>query len=103
MFAAQLKVKPTSYDEYGQPCFPVAQEKGLIEFQENRLIQEALASGYTMVVANTLFETIKQNVASAAAHGPVDVMEIGGGRGGFFDQVQSFVRSYVNVEPGRPA
>src|SRR5688572_16010506 len=102
MFAAQLTVQPTSYDEYGQPCFPIAQGKGLIEFQENRLIQEALDSGYTMAVADTLFEAIRQQVASAAAHRPVDVMEIGGGRGAFFDQVQSFARSYINIEPGRP-
>ncbi len=103
MFAAQLKVEPTSYDEYGQPCYPVAQAKGLIEFQENRLIKEALATGYTMTVATTLFEAIKDQVARAAAKGPVDVLEIGGGSGDYFEQVRNYVRSYLNIEPGRHA
>jgi hypothetical protein len=44
MFSLELKESPTSYDEYGQPCYPVGQEKGLIEFQENRLIRQALAN-----------------------------------------------------------
>src|SRR5688500_3262752 len=103
MLSNELRIKPSAYDEYGQPCFARTQEKGLIEFQGNRLIQEALSSGYTMAVANTLFEAIRQQVGSAAAHRPVDVMEIGGGRGAFFDQVQSYARSYINIEPGRPA
>ena len=47
MFSLKLTADPAHYDEYGQPCYPVGQEKGLIEFQENRLIKQALADGYT--------------------------------------------------------
>lgn len=81
MFSLDLEVSPTSYDEYGQPCYPVGQEKGLIEFEENRLTKQALANGYTATVATTLFEIIGRQVALASLRGPVDVMEIGGGTG----------------------
>ena len=101
MLAAQLRIQPTSYDEYGQPCFPLAQEKGLHEFQNLHLIREAIADGYTAAIARTLFDAVRQQVAIAAANGPLDVLEMGGDRGAFFEQVKSHVRSYINVEPGR--
>jgi ubiquinone/menaquinone biosynthesis C-methylase UbiE len=101
MFSLELKVSPTYYDEYGQPCYPVGQEKGLIEFQENRLIKQALANGYTATVATTLFEIIGRQVALASLRGPVDVMEIGGGTGAFYARVKNNARTYINIEPGR--
>jgi hypothetical protein len=70
MVSLELKVSPTHYDEYGQPCYPVGQEKGLIEFQENRLIKQALANGYTATVATTLFDIIGRQVALASLRGP---------------------------------
>ena len=84
MVSLELKVSPTYYDEYGQPCYPVGQEKGLIEFQENRLIKQALANGYTATVATTLFDIIGKQVSLASLRGPVDVMELGGGTGVFY-------------------
>jgi ubiquinone/menaquinone biosynthesis C-methylase UbiE len=101
MFSLELKESPTYYDEYGQPCYPVGQEKGLIEFQENRLIRQALAHGYTAAVANTLFDIIGRKVALASLGRPADVLEIGGGRGEFYAHVKNHARTYINVEPGR--
>lgn len=100
MFSPELTASPAYYDEYGQPCYPVGQEKGLIEFQENRLIKQALADGYTASVANTLFRIIRQQVALAASRGPVDVLEIGGGGGDFYERVKTNARTYINIEPG---
>jgi ubiquinone/menaquinone biosynthesis C-methylase UbiE len=101
MFSLELTVDPSYYDEYGQPCYPVSQGKGLIEFQETLLIKEALANGYTAAVATTLFDIIGQQVALASLHRPADVLEIGGGSGDFYERVKNSVRTYINVEPGR--
>jgi ubiquinone/menaquinone biosynthesis C-methylase UbiE len=101
MFSLELKVSPSYYDEYGQPCYPVGQEKGLIEFQENRLIKQALADGYTATVANTLFGIIARQVALASFRRPADVLESGGGTGAFYLHVKDYARSYINIEPGR--
>lgn len=76
MFSLELELAPFHYDEYGQPCYPVNQDKGLIEFQENRLIKGALANGYTAAVAATLFDVIEREVALASLRGPADVLEL---------------------------
>jgi ubiquinone/menaquinone biosynthesis C-methylase UbiE len=101
MFSLELKVSPTYYDEYGQPCFAVDQEKGLIDFQENRLIKHALANGFTAAVATTLFDMIARHVALDSLGRPVDMLELGGGSGAFYVHVKDNARTYVNVEPGR--
>ena len=100
MFSLKLTASPTHYDEYGQPCYPVGQVKGLIEFQGNHLIKQALADGYTAAVAMTLFDQIGRQMALAASRGTVDVLEIGGGSGSFYPRVKNNVRTYINVEPG---
>ncbi|HKO99461.1 MAG TPA: methyltransferase domain-containing protein [Pyrinomonadaceae bacterium] len=99
MFDLNL-TRPPSYDIHGRPCYSVTQEKGLIQFQENHLIQDALAQGYTQKVATTLFNIIKKRVQKEAAVKPVDVMEVGGGQGDYFEYVKDSVRTYLNVEPG---
>ena len=101
MFSLELKASPTYHDEYGQPCYPVSQRKGLIEFQENHLIKHALANGYTAAVATTLFDIIGRQVALASLRRPADVLEVGGGSGAFYAHVKNNVRTYINVEPGR--
>jgi ubiquinone/menaquinone biosynthesis C-methylase UbiE len=101
MFSVELKVNAAYYDEYGQPCYPVGQEKGLIEFQENRLIKHALANGFTAAVARTLFDMIGRQVALASLSRPADMLEIGGGSGTFYVHVKNSARTYINIEPGR--
>ncbi|MBA3713608.1 MAG: methyltransferase domain-containing protein [Pyrinomonadaceae bacterium] len=101
MFSLELKASPTSYDEYGQPCYPVDQEKGLSEAQGNRLLKEAFASGYTAAVAKTLVGITRRQVLLASSQRPADVLEIGGGNGGFYDGLRNKARTYINVEPGR--
>ena len=100
MFDLDLKLSPTHYDEYDLPCYPIQQEKGLIELQENRLIKEALADGYTAAVAETLFGLISRQVALASSGRPTDLLEIGGGTGRFFEGVKENARTYINIEPG---
>lgn len=103
MFPLKLTSEPAYFDEHGQPCYPVSQGKGLIEHQDNRLLEGALADGYVVALADTLHTWIKQQVALAAAGRKLDLLELGGGAGGLFEWVGDYARSYVNVEPGRPA
>jgi ubiquinone/menaquinone biosynthesis C-methylase UbiE len=102
MFDLRLKTRPSHYDEYGQPCYPTAQEKGLSEFQINQLIAAALAEGYTGAVAKILLKLIKKEILIASGSRKVDMLEIGGGNGHFFDLVEEYTSTYVNVEPGYP-
>lgn len=103
MFRLKLTCEPAYFDEHGQPCFPVSQGKGLIEHQDNRLLEGALADGYVGALADTLHGWVRRQVAQAAAGRGLDLMELGGGAGGLFEWVKDYARTYVNVEPGRPA
>lgn len=103
MFPLRLTSEPAYFDEHGQPCYPVSQGKGLIEHQDNRLLEGALADGYVEAVADALHAWIRRQVALAAGGGKLDLMELGGGAGGLFEWVKDYARTYVNVEPGRPA
>jgi ubiquinone/menaquinone biosynthesis C-methylase UbiE len=100
MFDLRLTSEPLYYDEHRQPCYAVSQEKGLIESQDNRLLAAALADGYTAAVAETLLGWIRRQVARHSAGRPLDILEIGGGSGAFFERVRDLTRTYVNVEPG---
>jgi ubiquinone/menaquinone biosynthesis C-methylase UbiE len=93
--------RPDFFDEYGQPCFNVNQDKGLSERQNNDLLNSALADGYTAKVAEALKNWIKSEVTSANPGTKVDLLEIGGGGGSFFECVKDTVRTYINVDPGR--
>jgi ubiquinone/menaquinone biosynthesis C-methylase UbiE len=101
MFDLQLTSEPLYYDEHRRPCYAVTQDKGLSESQDNRLLESALADGYTAAVAETLFGWIRRQVSLHSAGRAVDVLEIGGGDGAFFERVKDLTRTYVNVEPGR--
>ena len=101
MFDPQLTAEPLYYDEYQQPCYAVSQDKGLSESQDNRLLAGALAEGYTAAVAETLKGWITRQVSRFGAGGAVDILEVGGGDGEFFERVKEITRTYVNVEPGR--
>lgn len=99
----ELKVEPVYYDEYGQPCYALNQEKGLFESQDLQLLEDALADGYTAAVAADLHRLVKQQVLLASDGRTIDIVEIGGGGGYFFDCVKEIARSYINIEPGRIA
>lgn len=101
MFDLQLTTEPLYYDEYNQPCYTVSQDKGLIQVQSNLLLAEALADGYTAAVAETLTGWILRRISRFSAGGTVDILEMGGGSGDFFERVKNVARTYVNVEPGR--
>jgi ubiquinone/menaquinone biosynthesis C-methylase UbiE len=91
---------PVSFDRYGQPRFLLNQTKGLSESQSNQLIESALQDGYTSKVAHSLKTWVLDQIVSASSGKRVDVLEIGGGAGDFFESVKDRVSSYVNVEPG---
>ncbi|HEX8146795.1 MAG TPA: class I SAM-dependent methyltransferase [Pyrinomonadaceae bacterium] len=101
MFDLRLTSEPLYYDEHRQPCYAVSQDKGLSESQDNRLLEGALAEGYTAEVAETLLGWIRRQVSRHCAGGTADILEIGGGDGAFFEHVKEFTRTYVNIEPGR--
>jgi hypothetical protein len=92
---------PDYFDEYGQPCFSVNQSKGLREEQSNELLERALADGYTAKVAEVLKAWIASQVRSISSGKRIDLLEIGGGSGSFFDYVKEHARTYINVDPGR--
>lgn len=103
MFRLKLTTEPAYFDEHGLPCYPVRQGKGLIEHQDNRLLEGALADGYVEAVADALHGWIRRQVALAAGGRKLDLLELGGGAGGLFEWLKDDARTYVNVEPGRPA
>ncbi len=101
MFAVKLKTEPAFYDEYNQPCYPTSQIKGLAENELDHLIQGAISEGYITEIGNQILRLVRREVLAASGGRPVDVLEIGGGDGYFFDWLQEHVRSYINVEPGQ--
>ena len=103
MFQPKLTTEPAYFDEHGQPCYPVSQGKGLIEHQDNRLLEGALAEGYVESLADTLHRWVRREVSLAAGGRKLDLLELGGGAGGLFEWVKDDARTYINVEPGRPA
>lgn len=102
MFDLQLTSEPLYYDEHHQPCYAVTQDKGLSESQDNRLLEGALADGYTAAVGEALVGWIRRQVSRHGAGRTLDILEIGGGDGALFERVKQLARTYVNVEPGRP-
>ncbi|HEX8844837.1 MAG TPA: class I SAM-dependent methyltransferase [Pyrinomonadaceae bacterium] len=103
MFDLHLTSEPIFYDEYRQPCYLFNQEKGLIEFQDNRLLSKALAEGYTLAVAEVMHAWLRDKISLASGGKPLDILEIGGGSGGFFERVKETANTYINVDPGRIA
>lgn len=101
MFKMELTTPPVYFDEYGRPCYHVEQTKGLFELQSNHLFEDALAEGYTVSITNELKRWIADEVALAAADRKLDLLEIGGSRGTFFESVKDSARTYINVDPGQ--
>lgn len=101
MLKVKLTREPAYFDHYDLPCYPSAQVKGIAENQNNHLLQQALTQGYTASVASTLHRWLSQQISLAAQERPLDVLEIGGGRGTFFDVVKKDIRTYINIDPGK--
>ena len=101
MFRPKLINEPAYFDEYDQPCYPISQRKGLIEYQDNHLLEDALTDGYVTALADTLHRWISRQVVLASGGRKLDLLEIGGGVGGLFEWVKESAHTYINVEPGR--
>lgn len=100
----RLRPAPPRFDSLGRPAYPTSQEKGLLEGQNDQLLQRALADGYIGSVARDLFGIVR-NEAGAMRElldRPLDIVEIGGGAGHLFDLIQEHVDSFINVDPGQP-
>ncbi|MDQ3817132.1 MAG: hypothetical protein M3362_05515, partial [Acidobacteriota bacterium] len=98
MLDLHLTAQPLYYDEHRQPCYLVEQDKGLIEFQDNHLLAGALADGYTMAVAENLFDWAREKLSLGSAGEPLDILEIGGGSGDFFERAKECAATYINIE-----
>lgn len=94
-----LLVPPESYDKYGQPRYPIRQTKGLAQFQSDRLMRSASSEGYLERIDSAIFTAVRKEVESLSFGRTVDMLEIGGGTGHFFELVRDYVATYVNVEP----
>jgi ubiquinone/menaquinone biosynthesis C-methylase UbiE len=92
---------PMYFDEFEQPCFHPEQTKGLIEFQRNELLNDALNDGYTAEVARILKNWVREQISATSAGRKLNLLEIGGGAGDFFDEVKDLTAEYVNIEPGQ--
>src|SRR5215208_3279560 len=98
MFKMELTTPPVYFDEHGRPCYLVEQTKGLFERQSNHLFEDALAEGYTVSITNELKQWIADEVVLAGADRKLDLLEIGGSRGTFFELVKDSARTYINVD-----
>ena len=102
MFKVKFTTTPDGYDEYQQPYFIVHQTKGLLGNQNNDLLTGSKNDGYTKAVADKLYLWIYQQVEDFSnGRKKLDVLEIGGGQGHYFEWVKDFVNTYINIEPSR--
>ena len=99
MFQIKLNSLPDYFDEYNQPCYLLKQKKGLVEDRNDYLHIDALADGYVTAVSTTLRLWVSQQVSLAAAGRKVDMLEVGGATGVFFDWVKETACTYINIEP----
>lgn len=95
-----LRVPPEGRDRYGRLSWHVAQTRGLVEHQGDRLMRAAQGSGYLARVDDAIFEATRRIVRGLAGSTRVDVVELGGGDGHLYDRLVEVTRSYVNIEPG---
>lgn len=94
-----LRERPAGWDRYGRPTFEVRQEKGLAEVTSHELTGRATEEGYTIATDHVLNAEIERQVAAVSGGRQLDIVEIGGGTGWFFDRLDRHARTYVNVEP----
>lgn len=98
MLRIKLTREPAYYNQ-GIPCFSISQDKGLHENQSDVLTKNASGDGYTRVVGNDIYKSVKKEVSIISSGKKLDILELGGGTGSFFDCVSDYVSSYVNIDP----
>lgn len=99
MFAINFTQKPDGYDEHGIPIFEFTQTKGLRHNQNNFLL-EITDNSYLSVIDECLFQWVTTEIIKASNGKKLDILEVGGGDGCFFDRVEQNTSKYYNVEPG---
>lgn len=100
MFSINFTQTPDSYDEYGVPTFEFTQTKGLRHNQNNVLL-EITDNSYLSLIDEQLFQWVNTEILKAASNGKkLDVLEVGGGDGRFFDRIDKITSRYYNIEPG---
>lgn len=89
---------PDEVDDHGRPVYRIDQDRGLRDHMTMDLLRAPRLRAYTNWADERLFAEVRAEVG-AVGRGGLDVLEIGGGDGHFFDRVGDLARSYVNVEP----
>ncbi|HZP95147.1 MAG TPA: class I SAM-dependent methyltransferase [Candidatus Limnocylindria bacterium] len=98
MRTLDLTRPPDEIDEHGRPVYRIDQERGLRDHMTMDLLRAPRLRAYTNWADERIFAEVRAEVA-AAGRARLDIIEIGGGDGHFFDRVRDLARSYVNVEP----
>jgi ubiquinone/menaquinone biosynthesis C-methylase UbiE len=99
MFPINFTQTPDSYDEYGVPTFEFTQTKGLRHNQNNVLLEIA-DNSYLSLIDEHLFQWVNTEILKASNGKKLDVLEVGGGNGCFYERVDKVTSNYYNIEPG---
>jgi ubiquinone/menaquinone biosynthesis C-methylase UbiE len=99
MFEINFTQKPDGYDELGIPIFEFTQTKGLRHNQNNALL-EISDNAYISKIDECLFQWVTTEITKESSGKKLDILEIGGGDGCFFDRVEKNTFKYYNIEPG---
>ena len=100
MFPIIFTQIPDSYDEYGVPTFEFTQTKGLRHYQNNVLLKNT-DNNYISIIDEHLFQWASTQIIKATSNGKkLDILEVGGGNGCFYDRVKKVTSKYYNIEPG---
>jgi ubiquinone/menaquinone biosynthesis C-methylase UbiE len=91
---------PDFVDELGRPVYRLAQPRGLWHDMSEELLRAPVAAGYSHAADEAIFRAVAAELRRMSRERPLDILEIGGGTGHFFDRVRDVSRSYINVEPG---
>jgi len=80
---------------------PFSQEKGLRQNEGEDLMSSAYIDGYGSEVDNLCYSFVTNQIISISKelNRKINVLEIGGGYGSFYDSIATKVENYFNVEP----
>lgn len=99
MLRMKLIREPAYINKHGVPCYHVSQVKGLQENQSDVLTKRASEDGYTVKIGKDIYESVKNEIKLISDGIKINILEIGGGSGAFFDCVDQYVSQYVNIDP----